>query len=211
MKREYSVYKRLSVPQIVDDVSVDELLLDIIMADDEKDAVKQVAENTGLEPNNLCAEMHIASAYGKDMNRRIEAASFEDNEKIGIAVAVSDLNNTPSCRNLELSVDENGRLKCGWFILSWNDEYLDCCIVGGPYTEDDVRAAFRKHVEERLVELGVCETASDAEKLYTKQVSRFKDDMAGLRIIGDCASITYGGNCYMEYIFRKECDTGLKE
>ena len=77
------------------------------------------------------AEMHIASAYGKDMNRRIEAISFEDNEKIGIAVAVSDLNNTPSCRNLELSVDENGRLKCGWFILSWNDEYLDCCIVGG--------------------------------------------------------------------------------
>ena len=33
------------------------------------------------------AEMHIASAYGKDMNRRIEAISFEDNEKIGIAHA----------------------------------------------------------------------------------------------------------------------------
>lgn len=210
MKREYSVYKRLSAPQIVDDVSVDELLLDIIMADDEKDAVKQVAENTGLEPDNLYAEMHIASAYGKDMNRRVEAASFEDNGKIGIAVAVSDLNGTPSCRNLELSVDESGRFKCGWFILSWNDEYLDCCIAGGPYTEDDVRAAFQKHVEERLVELGVCETSLEAEKLYAKQASGFKDAGCALQIIGDCASITYGGG-YMEYIFRKECDTDFEE
>lgn len=209
MKREYSVYKRLSISQVVDDFLVDDLFIDTIMADDENDAVRQVAENRGLEADNLYAEMHIASAYGKDMNRRVEAASFEDNGKIGIAVAVSDLNGTPSCRNLELSVDENGRLKCGWFILSWNDEYLDCCIVGGPYTEDDVREAFRKHVEERLVELGVCETISEAEKLYTKQASKFKDDRADLQIIGDCVSITYGGG-YMEYIFRKMCDTDFK-
>lgn len=52
------------------------------------------------------------------------------------------------------------------YILSYDDEHANMCIVGGPFNEETAKQALKEAVTERLVELNIAADSKDAEGLY---------------------------------------------
>lgn len=80
-----------------------------------------------------------------------------------------------------------------FYLLKWNDEYLDNQIIGGPF-EDDITAktVMRKEIVTRLVELNVADDIKEAEKIYADVVNN-SGESDDLSVHSEGASIEYGG------------------
>ena len=80
-----------------------------------------------------------------------------------------------------------------FYLLKWNDEYLDNQIIGGPF-EDDISAktAMKKEILVRLVELNVADDIKEAEKIYADAVNN-SGESDDLSVHSEGASIEYSG------------------
>lgn len=80
-----------------------------------------------------------------------------------------------------------------FYLLKWNDEYLDNQIIGGPFDDDiSARTVMRKEILARLVELNVADDIREAEKIYADAVNN-SGESDDLSIHSEGASIEYGG------------------
>lgn len=80
------------------------------------------------------------------------------------------------------------------YILNWNDEYLDMCIVGGPFDEEAAGQALKETVAGRLVKLNIAANSKEAEELYVSAESTSIEGVAyELHVSEYGASIMYGG------------------
>ena len=88
-----------------------------------------------------------------------------------------------------------------YFIISWNEEYLDANIVGGPLEESECEDALRKCIINSLLELKVVETTEQAEKMYDNAIhadSGNEESDATLSVYSEGGSILYESG-YTEY------------
>lgn len=88
-----------------------------------------------------------------------------------------------------------------YFIISWNEEYLDADIVGGPLEESECEDALRKCIINSLLELKVVETTEQAEKMYDNAIhadSGNEESDATLSVYSEGGSILYESG-YTEY------------
>lgn len=94
------------------------------------------------------------------------------------------------------------------YILNWNNEYLDMCIVGGPFDGEAAKQALKETVTERLVKLNVVADSKDAEELYVSaENASIEGETYELHVSEYGASIMYGGgyaDCYQIYDYGNE-------
>lgn len=87
-----------------------------------------------------------------------------------------------------------------FYLLKWNDEYLDMQIIGGPFDNDKAaKSALMEETITRLTELDVAENKEDAGKLYAETEKHPDQETEALHISGNGASIFYGSGYEERY------------
>lgn len=82
-----------------------------------------------------------------------------------------------------------------FYLLNWNDEYLDNIIVAAKNTKEEIRNALKERVIERLVELQVAdETKAVNMWNESEKVNNYQSDDDTLSVNPFGASILYGGS-----------------
>ena len=88
-----------------------------------------------------------------------------------------------------------------YFIISWNEEYLDANIVSGPFEESECEDALRKCIINGLLKLKVVDTAEQAAKMYDNALNADAGDEESdttLSVYSEGGSILYESG-YTEY------------
>lgn len=81
-----------------------------------------------------------------------------------------------------------------YYLLNWNDEYLDNVIVGAKETKEEIREAFKEHIMERLIGLNIVKTEIEAADLWFEAESKIPNDDHDdiLHVYETGGSILYG-------------------
>lgn len=89
-----------------------------------------------------------------------------------------------------------------FYLLSWNDEWLQMAIEDGPLSMEEIKKSLRTKVLERLVELGVACSHEEAKELYRQaEESRMaeKERVWELHLGSDTVSIMFGSGYEEHY------------
>lgn len=80
-----------------------------------------------------------------------------------------------------------------FYLLNWNEEYLDMRIIGGPFDDSmSAKTTMKKEIIRRLVELNVAGNIKAAEKIYADAMGDFEQSDE-LSVHPEGACIRYGG------------------
>lgn len=82
-----------------------------------------------------------------------------------------------------------------YYLLNWNDEYLDNIIVAARETKEEIQGILKERILERLIGLNIVETEAEAADLWFKAKSKdpnhdCDDDVLCINKMG--GSISYG-------------------
>lgn len=87
-----------------------------------------------------------------------------------------------------------------YYLLNWNDEYLDNIIVAARETKEEIREVLKERVLSRLVELNIADNTEEAEAMWAENGpgnnGYSNDDTLNINPLG--ASILYGDS-YTDY------------
>lgn len=87
-----------------------------------------------------------------------------------------------------------------YYLLNWNDEYLDNIIVAARETKEEIREALKERVLSRLVELNIADDTEEAEVMWAENGpgnnGYSNDGTLSINSLG--ASILYGDS-YTDY------------
>lgn len=82
-----------------------------------------------------------------------------------------------------------------YYIVMFNDEYLDLNILAGPLDEKEALVTLKQETAKRLCQLFDCspeEAAEIVEKTYATKYGEYCDEKMDFEISGYQARITYG-------------------
>lgn len=211
--KEYEVYTAARDIQIFNGWNADgeenwtdcdhDLLLNVVWAKDEYDAVKKVAEKEGVsDTSRMYAVQHIVSGFVGE--KRLEANSYFYDNLAGIHIELIAPGKEVQELNVELNTDSDilmpqttedhpmaQQKDKNFYLLHWNNEYLDLQICAGPGTKKAMQAAMKEHVVKRLVEEKITKSVKDASAYYDKVIDVI-DEPYDLHVSENDASIDYG-------------------
>lgn len=170
-------------------------VIDTVFAENAKVACDIISEAENIDSSNLKAQVKEICAWDGKSPVLLLASAYQDKDEFGFDIECGLYPCHPEALRISYNTKESELEATGYYLLNWNDEYLDMTIEAGPVSEEEAREILHDKLITRLVELNVANSEKEAKELYVKAALHLKDEDVSdvLNASPDGATIRYGG------------------